>query len=215
MACGQIFWHIAGNIAMSRAHDHALPGLPSSGPRVSADRRALLWRPQAVPQRTAVRMRGASVRSFAGLVQADTLADAVEGSYEAWPRPIPSAGATYGLSFTVLAARLPEGATQIPFVLCTQERLERLVFNVLEGGFSLVVISADLGKYAHTYGRRGHRYAALEAGHFAQAFLMDVFNRGWAACPVGGFHDGGVAELSRRSVMDASEPLYLLGVGYE
>jgi hypothetical protein len=200
---------------VSQALDHSLPDLPASGPRVSGDRRALLWHTQAVPQRTAARIRGASVRSFAGLVEPDALADAVECCYEVWPRPIPSAGATYGLSFTVLAAQQPKSAIRTPFALCTKQRLERLVFNVLEGRFSLVVVSADLSKYVHTYGQRGRRYAALEAGHFAQAFLMDVYARGWAACPVGGFHDQGVTELTRRSVMDASEPLYLLGVGYE
>jgi hypothetical protein len=200
---------------VSRAPDHSRLLLPASGPRVLADRRALLWRAPVVPPRSAERVRGRSVRSFARPVEPDMLADAVERGYEVRPRPVPSAGATYGLSFTVLATCEPEGETRVPFVPCDQRQLERLVFNVLEGGFSLVVISADLRKYARAYGERGNRYAAFEAGHFAQVLLMDVFARGWAACPVGGFHDHGVAELSRVSVLGASEPLYLLGVGYE
>lgn len=193
---------------------HTTSSLPASGPRIAAKTRGLRWRPTTAPPRTTQRVRGASIRSFGTGIAPRELLEAIGANYHRSPRPVPSAGATYGLSFYLLTSNAADEPADQAVLACTPSMLRRLVFNRLEGQFSLIVIAAALPAYTRAYGARGYRYALIESGHFAQMFLQDAYRRGWTACPIGSFHDAGIAQAISPGPLSPDTPLYLLGVGH-
>jgi nitroreductase len=192
---------------------HATSSLAAGGPRIPAKTRGLRWRPATAPPRTAPRVRGASIRSFGTGIAPHELLEAIGANYHRSPRPVPSAGATYGLSFYLLTSHAADEPAGQAVLACTPSMLRRLVFNRLEGQFSLIVIAAALSAYTRAYGARGYRYALIESGHFAQMFLLDAYRHGWSACPIGSFHDDGVAQAISAGPLGIDTPLYLIGVG--
>ncbi|MFJ4742799.1 nitroreductase family protein [Streptomyces sp. NPDC088775] len=189
--------------------------LPVTGPRRTAGE---LHRHEHAPTLRgtlqAPYTRGRSIREFSDCqIPLKDLVEAVEPLYREVPRAVPSAGSVYGLSFSVLtsATDLPLNSAT-PVIRRRRGDLSRLVFHRLQGSFHLLVIAVETPRYVHRYGPRGRRYALIEAGHFMQVFLAEAHRRSWAVCPVGGFHDDGVAELISRPPW-YPEPVYLAGVG--
>ena len=77
---------------------------------------------------------------------------------------------------------------------------------------AVVVIAAVYERMEQKYGRRGERYAKVEAGHAAQNILLQAVSQGIGAVPVGAFHDDDVRRFL--SLPADHEPLYLIPLGY-
>ncbi len=77
----------------------------------------------------------------------------------------------------------------------------------------VIVISAVVERTAARYGaERAERYVALEAGHAAQAILLEAVSLGLGAVPVGAFDDAAVRRVL--ALADGEGPLYLIPVGH-
>jgi SagB-type dehydrogenase family enzyme len=76
---------------------------------------------------------------------------------------------------------------------------------------AVLVITADFSIPARKYGRRGERFATLEAGHVAQNVLLEATALGLGAVTIGAFDEDA---LRRTLTLPSSEtPLYLIPVG--
>lgn len=75
----------------------------------------------------------------------------------------------------------------------------------------IVVIAARPERTTLRYGRRAHRYVAMEAGHAAENLCLQAVALGLAAGIVGAFGDAEVRELLDSPAEE--EPLYLLPAG--
>ncbi|MBC7360007.1 MAG: SagB/ThcOx family dehydrogenase [Desulfacinum sp.] len=140
-------------------------------------------------------------------------------------RTAPSAGALYPLETHVVAGAvedLPDGVYRylpndhglvvgksgdLRGELCREALHQRFV----EEAPVSVVFSAVYDRITGRYGRRGIRYAHLEAGHAAQNLCLQAVALGLGSVVVGAFRDEGV-----RRVLGLGEeevPLYLVPVG--
>ena len=77
---------------------------------------------------------------------------------------------------------------------------------------AVVVIAAVYKRIEQKYGRRGERYAKVEAGHAAQNILLQAVSQGIGAVPVGAFYDEDVRKVL--SLPSDHEPLYLIPLGH-
>ncbi len=75
----------------------------------------------------------------------------------------------------------------------------------------ILVISAVYERTTSKYGRRGIRYAHMEAGHAAQNVLLSATAQGIGATPVGAFDDAAVAQIAE--FPGEGHPLYLVALG--
>ncbi|MEW6669776.1 MAG: SagB/ThcOx family dehydrogenase [Thermodesulfobacteriota bacterium] len=75
-----------------------------------------------------------------------------------------------------------------------------------------LVISAEYGRITGRYGKRGIRYALMEAGHIAQNIFLQAEALGLGAGIVGAFDDERVTETLR--LPKNHEPLLIMPVGY-
>jgi SagB-type dehydrogenase family enzyme len=74
------------------------------------------------------------------------------------------------------------------------------------------VICSVYARVMSKYGRRGIRYAHIEAGHVAQNLLLEAVALGLGAVPIGAFDDERVQRVL--SLPKDHEPLYIIPVGY-
>ena len=75
-----------------------------------------------------------------------------------------------------------------------------------------LVISAVYPRITGKYGKRGIRYADLEAGHAAQNVYLLGVELGIGTCAVGAFDDEEVKKVLKLPANE--EPLYILPLGY-
>jgi SagB-type dehydrogenase family enzyme len=75
-----------------------------------------------------------------------------------------------------------------------------------------LVISAVYPRITGKYGKRGIRYADMEAGHSAQNIYLLGVELGIGTCAVGAFDDEGVKKVLKLPANE--EPLYILTLGY-
>lgn len=76
-----------------------------------------------------------------------------------------------------------------------------------------MVITAEYNRAAVKYGKRGIRYAMIEAGHIGQNIFLQVQALGLDAGIVGAFDDGKLIDVM--NIPSAHEPLILMPVGYQ
>ena len=72
------------------------------------------------------------------------------------------------------------------------------------------MIAADYEKTCQRYGRRGERYAVLEAGHAAQNVALVAVELGLDTVMVGAFDDSEVRDIM---YLDQEAPLYIIPIG--
>ena len=75
------------------------------------------------------------------------------------------------------------------------------------------VITAEYERATGKYGKRGVRYALIEAGHIGQNLFLQAEALGLKAGIVGAFHDNEVIRLM--SIPSSHEPLLIMPVGYQ
>ena len=76
-----------------------------------------------------------------------------------------------------------------------------------------LVITAEYDRVAVKYGKRGVRYAMIEAGHIGQNIFLQAEGLGLGAGIVGAFNDAEVNRLMK--IPRSHEPLLILPVGYK
>jgi SagB-type dehydrogenase family enzyme len=171
-----------------------------------------------------------SVRDFAEgsltLAQVGQLLWAAQGITDpSGKRTAPSAGELYPLEVYVLVGNVagldpgvyhyrPDGHSLVRMV--DGERRESLAAatngqgKVARGAIT-IVITAAYDRVTGKYGRRGERYAQLEAGHAAQNLYLQAVSLDLGMVVVGDFNDSAV-----RQVLTAPKdetPLYIIPVG--
>lgn len=140
-------------------------------------------------------------------------------------RTAPSAGALYPLEIFVAAGEvnglkpgiykyLPESGALKPRV--PGDKRENLCAAglgqpAIKRAPAVFVITALFERTTQKYGKRGHRYVWMEAGHAAQNLCLQAVGLGLASVPIGAFYDSQVANVL--SLGDETQPLYLLPVG--
>ena len=74
------------------------------------------------------------------------------------------------------------------------------------------VITAEYSRATVKYGKRGVRYAMIEAGHIGQNLFLQAETMGLKAGIVGAFHDNEVIRVMNNPF--THEPLLIMPVGY-
>lgn len=75
-----------------------------------------------------------------------------------------------------------------------------------------MVICVDYARLTQRYGKRGVRYADMEAGHIAQNLHLEAVALGLGSVPVGAFNEDLVRTLCQLGPQ--WEPIYIIPVGY-
>ncbi len=75
-----------------------------------------------------------------------------------------------------------------------------------------ILITAEYRRITSKYGKRGKRYAIIEAGHIGQNILLQSEAMGLGAGIVGAFHDEKLRQVV--NIFPNHEPLLILPVGY-
>jgi SagB-type dehydrogenase family enzyme len=147
-------------------------------------------------------------------------------SSEGGLRTSPSAGALYPLEIHVVAGEvsglepgiyryIPEEHTLVQEIAGDlREKLSKAVLSqpMVKNAFASIVISAVYPRITSKYGKRGIRYAHMEAGHAAQnVYLMGV-ELGIGTCAIGAFEDEEVRKVLKMPVNE--DPLYIMPLGY-
>ena len=176
----------------------------------------LLWRPP-------------SLRRFAEpLPRKEQLTTLLQDAYGSWNdrRPVPSAGALYGLDLHVLvlgtgdllAPRRQANRTTAwlePVETGNNDRSLRVnaaIYHQIVGPAYVVVLSIHQRAYFQRYGLRGLRFALIECGHCVQEMLRGAALTGLSSCPLGAFDDAVMRELVATKLTD-SVPAYALAIG--
>ncbi|MEA1867941.1 MAG: nitroreductase family protein [Thermodesulfobacteriota bacterium] len=76
-----------------------------------------------------------------------------------------------------------------------------------------ILITAEYDRITSKYGKRGVRYAIIEAGHIGQNILLQSEAMGLGAGIVGAFNDEKVRQVV--NIPPNHEPLLILPVGYK
>ncbi len=83
----------------------------------------------------------------------------------------------------------------------------------IAGAPVVFIITAEYSRITVKYGKRGVRYATIEAGHVGQNIFLQAEALGLGAGIVGAFDDRGLARAI--GVPDEHEPLLIMPVGYK
>jgi SagB-type dehydrogenase family enzyme len=165
-------------------------------------------------------------RELSGSVISRILWTAQGISSEGGLRTSPSAGALYPLEIHVVAGEvsglepgiyryIPEEHTLVQEIAGDlREKLSKAVLSqpMVKNAFASIVISAVYPRITSKYGKRGIRYAHMEAGHAAQnVYLMGV-ELGIGTCAIGAFEDEEVRKVLKMPVNE--DPLYIMPLGY-
>ncbi|KKG16869.1 nitroreductase [Methanosarcina sp. 2.H.T.1A.6] len=141
-------------------------------------------------------------------------------------RTVPSAGALYPLEVHIVIGEgngLEAGIyryiaeehsliQEIPGDMRTKLSEAALSESMIKNAPVSLVISAVYPRITSKYGKRGLRYAHMEAGHAAQNVYLLGVELGIGTCAVGAFAD---EEIKKVLKMPANEdPLYILPLGY-
>lgn len=142
--------------------------------------------------------------------------DAITGA----SKTVPSGGALYPMEVYLVS---PEGVFQ--YLAATHQ-----IKMVKNGDFRRALSSAALGqssiekgainlvivciyeRICGKYGKRGIRYAHIEAGHIAQNVHLQAVSLGLGSVPIGAFYDEAVREVL--GLPKDYVPLYIIPVGY-
>ncbi|MCP4748247.1 MAG: SagB/ThcOx family dehydrogenase [Desulfobacteraceae bacterium] len=144
-------------------------------------------------------------------------------------RAAPSAGALYPMDVYVVAGQT--GVEQIEAGIYHYQVGGHLLSPVSQGDMRqsvaraslsqmwmagspiIIVISAEYGRVTVKYGKRGIRYAMIEAGHIGQNIFLQAQTLGLEAAIVGAYDDKKLIDVM--NIPSAHEPLLLMPVGYK
>lgn len=140
-------------------------------------------------------------------------------------RTAPSAGALYPLQAYLISGDvknltsgiyqyLPANHTILPIVIGDQRHkltTAALNQNAIENAPISIVITAIYEKTTTKYGKRGIRFAQMEAGHVAQNILLQAVSLGLGAVTIGSFDDLAVVAILK--VHKNESPLYIIPIG--
>jgi len=76
-----------------------------------------------------------------------------------------------------------------------------------------IVITAEYNRVTVKYGKRGVRYAMIEAGHIGQNLFLQAEALGLKAGIVGAFHDNEIIRVM--NIPSSHEPLLIMPIGYQ
>jgi SagB-type dehydrogenase family enzyme len=141
-------------------------------------------------------------------------------------RTSPSAGALYPLEIHLVAGEgsglepgtyryVPEEHIIVQEIAGDmREKLSKAALSqpMVKNAFVSIVISAVYPRITSKYGKRGIRYAHMEAGHAAQNVYLLGVELGVGTCAVGAFEDEEVRKVLKLPANE--EPLYILPLGY-
>lgn len=141
-------------------------------------------------------------------------------------RTSPSAGALYPLEIHLVAGEgsglepgtyryVPEEHTLVQEIEGDlREKLSKAALSqpMVKDAFVSIVISAVYPRITSKYGKRGIRYAHMEAGHAAQNVYLLGVELGIGTCAIGAFDDEEVRKVLKMPVNE--DPLYILPLGY-
>ena len=141
-------------------------------------------------------------------------------------RTSPSAGALYPLEIHVIAGKgsglepgiyryIPEEHTLVREIAGdVREKLSKAALSqpMIKNAHVSIVISAVYPRITGKYGKRGIRYAHMEAGHSAQNVYLLGVELGIGTCSIGAFEDEEVKKVLKLPADE--EPLYILPLGY-
>ena len=183
---------------------------------------------QAISQRRTVRT---FISEPLELHQFSQLLWAAQGITEkrGFKRSAPSAGALYPMDVYVVAGK--DSVAQIEAGVYHYEPQGHMVSLVTGGDLrealsraSLsqmwmakapvdIVITADYSRATIKYGKRGVRYAIIEAGHIGQNLFLQAEALGLKAGIVGAFHDNEIIRVM--NIPSSHEPLLIIPIGYQ
>jgi SagB-type dehydrogenase family enzyme len=205
----------------SQAHQEAvvkLP-LPASQGKVSVE--------QAIKQRRTIRSfisRALNLNQLAQLLW--SASGITEGN--GYKRAAPSAGALYPMDIYVVMGK--DGVPPIEAGVYHYQPATHQLVKVMKGDvrFSVaraslsqmwmskapltMVITAEYQRATGKYGKRGIKYALIEAGHIGQNIYLQAQALGLEAGLVGAFHDAEV--IGAINIPSNHEPILLMPVGY-
>jgi SagB-type dehydrogenase family enzyme len=189
---------------------------------------------EKVSLETAIKNRR-TIRSFAlrslSLTHCSQLLWAAQGITQdnGFKRGAPSAGALYPIDiYTIVGEDCVSGLESGVYhydsdghyisLISTQDLRNKLARAALSQMWIanaplIFLITAEYSRITQKYGRRGIRYAIIEAGHVAQNILLQSEALGLGAGLVGAFNDDEIKQS-----MDLNpdhEPLLILPVGYK
>jgi nitroreductase len=127
-------------------------------------------------------------------------------SQEGW-RTAPSAGATFPLELCLVAGNV-NGLDKDLRADLTAAALGQ---EWMEGSAIIVVIAAVYDRAMRKYGRRGIRYAHMEAGHVAQNVYLQAASLNLGTTLVGAFDDKRVKEALK--LPSDEQPMGLMPIG--
>ena len=143
-------------------------------------------------------------------------------------RAAPSAGALYPMDVYVVAGT--EGIETIEAGVHHYDSQTHALSLVAKGGLRAklahaslsqmwmarapinILITAEYKRATGKYGKRGFRYAMIEAGHIGQNLFLQAEALGLKAGIVGAFHDKEVIKVLK--IPSAHEPLLIMPIGY-
>lgn len=187
----------------------------------------------SVPVEQAIRQRR-TIRSFTSRAlnvnQLSQLLWSASGITEenGYKRAAPSAGALYPMDVYVVVGR--SSVPPIEAGIYHYEPGEHQLSEVLQGDVRssvakaclsqmwmakapiTMVITAEYRRVTVKYGKRGIKYALIEAGHMGQNIFLQAQALGLEAGIVGAFHDAELIDAI--AIPAAHEPILLMPVGY-
>ena len=144
-------------------------------------------------------------------------------------RAAPSAGALYPMDIYAVIGE--QGVDDLPGGIVHYEPNGHMVTPIADGDFrktaaqsalgqhwmarapAMIVITAEYHRVTGKYGKRGIRYAYIEAGHIGQNIFLQAEALGLRAGIVGAFHDKDIRRVMK--IPHSHEPLLMMPVGYE
>lgn len=140
-------------------------------------------------------------------------------------RAAPSAGALYPLEIYAAIGKVESLAQGVYRYLVARHELTAVATgdcrkalaaaaldqDWIASAAAVICIASVFERTTAKYGRRGHGYVLLEAGHAAENLLLQAVALGLGATMVGAFDDEGVARSLRLRV--AEQPLCLIPIG--
>jgi SagB-type dehydrogenase family enzyme len=183
---------------------------------------------QAISQRRTVR---AFMSKPLALHQFSQLLWAAQGIMKksGFKRSVPSAGALYPMDVYGVAGK--DSVAKIEAGVYHYEPKGHMVSLVIGGDLrealsraSLsqmwmakapvnIVITAEYSRAAIKYGKRGVRYAMIEAGHIGQNLFLQAEALGLKAGIVGAFQDNEIIRVM--NIPSSHEPLLIVPIGYQ
>ena len=183
---------------------------------------------QAIKQRRTVR---AFMPRALDLNQLSQLLWAAHGITEntGFKRAAPSAGALYPMDIYVVVGQ--NSVAQIEAGIYHYEPKGHLLSLVEKSDFRNAIVRASLSqawmakapisfiitaeykRVTVKYGKRGVRYAMIEAGHIGQNLFLQAGALGFKAGIVGAFHDKELIDVM--NIPPSHEPLLIMPVGYQ